>query len=271
MVGQQVTLTNANKDPDGGGPLESEVEKRIDAMITAATTSYPSQILGAGSNQIGLIAKATIGGVQRGWYYDVGAGPDEFVPDDGSANLTDAALRALASSGEITYTAVPPGSEQRMGVDQDGDGDFDGVDNCPSVFNDLQEDGDLDNVGDACDNCLTIANAGQADLDVDGHGNICDNCSSHPNNQCDTNSDGYGNACDADYNGDGSVALVPDFSDFVTAFGLVSVPPADTGVDSNCDGSIALVPDFSAFVDGFGAGVPGPSGLACAGSVPCVP
>jgi hypothetical protein len=73
--------------------------------------------------------------------------------------------------------------------DSDGDGFGDpgysnpgcagvGDDNCPSVHNVTQLDGDLDGVGDDCDNCNGIPNSDQADGDDDGVGDVCDDFTS---------------------------------------------------------------------------------------------
>ena len=41
--------------------------------------------------------------------------------------IGDAALRLLARAGRpVTFTCVPPGSGERIGVDRDGDGAWDG-------------------------------------------------------------------------------------------------------------------------------------------------
>ena len=91
---------------------------------------------------------------------------------------------------DVPSTGIPP-------VDTDGDGVFDGVDNCPTVPNPDQADADGDGVGDACDSCT--------DTDGDGFGNpgfpvnTCptDNCPSTPNpTQADADGDGVGDACD---------------------------------------------------------------------------
>jgi hypothetical protein len=72
-------------------------------------------------------------------------------------------------------------------VVDEGDGWIDSEDNCPNVFNPLQEDGDDNGVGDACE-----------DLDGDGAVNAWDNCPSISNSrQRDTDGDGIGDGCDS--------------------------------------------------------------------------
>src|SRR5262249_52589079 len=69
--------------------------------------------------------KGNIAGEQRG-AYRLASG--SFRSDRASeALMTDAQVRALAATAgqELTYTCVPPGSGQRIGVDRDGDGAFD--------------------------------------------------------------------------------------------------------------------------------------------------
>jgi hypothetical protein len=47
-------------------------------------------------------------------------------------------------------------------------------DNCPTVANATQTDGDADTFGDACDNCSALFNPGQSDIDGDGTGDACE-------------------------------------------------------------------------------------------------
>jgi len=112
----------------------------------------------------------------------------------------------------------------------------------------ITEPGDNDGVPDAIDNCVDVPN-GPAQA---------------PNNQCDTDGDGYGNACDPDLNQDNIIGL-PDFGTFTATFGGSGHPT--NAADLNCDGIIGL-PDFGLFTKMFQKR-PGPSGLSCAGTVPC--
>ncbi|MEW5922671.1 MAG: dockerin type I domain-containing protein [Candidatus Zixiibacteriota bacterium] len=67
-------------------------------------------------------------------------------------------------------------------VDSDGDGFGDPwvhpngcpYDNCPYVYNPLQEDMDADGDGDSCDNCIDVFNPDQLDTDGDNIGNACE-------------------------------------------------------------------------------------------------
>jgi len=59
--------------------------------------------------------------------------------------------------------------------DLDGDGVSAPADNCPLLYNPLQEDADGDGDGNLCDNCPGVANASQADATApDGVGDACD-------------------------------------------------------------------------------------------------
>jgi hypothetical protein len=106
------------------------------------------------------------------------------------------------------------------------------------------------------------------DTDGDGIANDVDNCLLEPNpDQVDSDHDGFGNVCDADYNNDGVVGLA-DFMIFGRAFCKAAPDPAyNPAVDHNGDGVIGM-PDWMTFGRAFGR-TPGPSALACAGTVPC--
>ena len=161
---------------------------------------------------------------------------------------TSAALRQdiVADDGVIVPEPVPS--------DWDGDGIFDGQDNCPFTSNSDQTDGDGDGIGDACaddfdgdgvpdgvDNCVDVPNPDQADEDGDGIGDACgetaidedadddgildveDNCPFTPNpDQADADGDGVGDACAGEGGGGGCV--FPDGS----------VPPEDGTEPGTC-------------------------------------
>jgi hypothetical protein len=106
-------------------------------------------------------------------------------------------------------------------------------------------DTDGDTVFDVLDNCRLLAN--KAPLD------------------CDTDDDGYGNRCDGDFDNNNSTSAI-DFGIFVPSF--KSGVPTAKGTDMDCSG-VVNANDFGLFVPNFKAGKPGPSGLHCAGTVPC--
>lgn len=98
------------------------------------------------------------------------------------------------------------------------------------------------------------------DIDADGIPDATDNCVESRNPlQLDPDIDGYGNSCDADFDQDGDV----DNDDF-TFFNGCALAVCDLCEDGNTPGFC----DFAAFSSAVGM-PPGPSGYACAGTVPC--
>lgn len=115
IVGQQVTLTAANS-------ADPVVDERLDLLIARAVTLY-SDPDRPGNTECDLIVKGRIGGQPRGWWM---SGTGSFTPDlDSGAVIPDATLRSFAATAgqELTYTCVPPGSGQRVGIDRGGVGD----------------------------------------------------------------------------------------------------------------------------------------------------
>ncbi|HEV3197157.1 MAG TPA: hypothetical protein VGZ73_04605, partial [Bryobacteraceae bacterium] len=105
IVGQQVTLTSDNAG--AAGP-------RIDLLIQRAAAPFTSKSLNGVVTECDLVAQVVQNGRVMGYLYDPVA--KNFIPDDNSATLSDAALRALASNvgQEVTYTATTPGSGSRI-------------------------------------------------------------------------------------------------------------------------------------------------------------
>jgi hypothetical protein len=107
IVGQQVTLTSSNAA--GAGP-------RIDLLIERASTGFGSKSLGGSVTECDLVAQVVRNGRVMGFLYDPVAA--NFIPDDGSAPLSNAAVRAFAATPgqEVTYTAATPGSGARIAL-----------------------------------------------------------------------------------------------------------------------------------------------------------
>ena len=106
VVGQQITLDATNAGVVG---------PRIDLLIARA-----------GAGECDLIVEGRRR--RRGARLDAqrGAGSSSAIAPP-SRRSSDAALRALAATAgqELTYTCVPPGSGQRVGIDRDEDGFLD--------------------------------------------------------------------------------------------------------------------------------------------------
>jgi len=148
IVGQQVTLAGAG-NPDING--------RIDLMILRAGTAFNSLQLGGLVTECDLVVKGSIAGMTRGWVYRPGS--VNFQSDRAAETNTDAQLRAIAlTAGQpLTYTCVPPGSGDRIGIDRDEDG----------VLNRDELDAKTDPA-----NAGSLPGACSDGIDNDGDGNI---------------------------------------------------------------------------------------------------
>jgi hypothetical protein len=103
IVGQQVTL-----GPSSG----ADSQTRTTLLLARAALG-----------ECDLVVKGVSGSEMRGWLFTGGV----FQSDRLAQTNTDAELRAQAAAGEPrTYTCVPPGDGERIGIDHDGDGYDDG-------------------------------------------------------------------------------------------------------------------------------------------------
>jgi hypothetical protein len=105
IVGQQLTLAGDNA---------TAVGPRIDLLMARAAAPFISKALGGTVTECDLVAQVVRNGRVASYLYDPATG--NFVPDDGGAPVSDAALRALAGTPgqEVTYTAATPGSGHRI-------------------------------------------------------------------------------------------------------------------------------------------------------------
>ncbi len=105
VVGQQITLTSTNANSAG---------QRIDLLMRRAAAPFVSKALNGDVTECDVVAQVVQQGRIRGYLFDPVA--NNFIPDDDSPRLSDAALRAFAASPgqEVTYTATTPGSGARI-------------------------------------------------------------------------------------------------------------------------------------------------------------
>jgi hypothetical protein len=105
IVGQQITLTSTNS---------AAVGPRIDLLIARAGAPFISKALGGTVTECDLVAHVALNGRVMGYLYDPAA--NNFIPDDGTARISDATLRSYAATPgqEVTYMAATPGSGTRI-------------------------------------------------------------------------------------------------------------------------------------------------------------
>ncbi len=126
----------------------------------------------------------------------------------------------------------------------------------------------------------SFAGLGDPDLDMDGIPDFADNCVIDSNgpllgacsNQEDgltienpADPDGYGVSCDTDFNNNGATDPV----DLGTMLAAVIGVSGDVHTDLNCNGAADVVDLGVTLLDTMVADLPGPSGKACQGMVPC--
>ncbi len=132
----------------------------------------------ADSGAVDLVAKSLTSTLARGWHY---SGGGQWQSDRLDETRTTSALRALAAVGsEVTFTLVPDGTGNRIGIDRDEDGflDRDEIDagsdpaDASSTPNSCPADLNNDHVVDGSDLSTLLADWGctacTSDLTGDG-------------------------------------------------------------------------------------------------------
>jgi DNA-binding beta-propeller fold protein YncE len=110
IVAQQTTISATS---------DAVAQSKLALMIVRSQVVNPRP-------ECDLIAKGNIGAETRGWLLQP---PNGFVSDrdgDGPYNLQQLMEIAKTPGQALTFTCVPPGSGQRMGIDRDEDGVLDG-------------------------------------------------------------------------------------------------------------------------------------------------
>jgi hypothetical protein len=155
IVGQQVTIGSGNFSV-------GDVNSRITLIDTRAGVAFESKVLGGGVTECDVIVKTVEGGVERGYARQSNG---LYLPDDNGPAISEASLRAkadpLGAAQTLTYTAVPPGSGTRMGIDRDQDSLLNGAETNTGTFVDANDTGTdpalADTDGDGFDDGVEVA------------------------------------------------------------------------------------------------------------------
>mgnify|MGYP001395827906 CR=1 FL=1 len=186
-VGKQVTISSIATAP------AADIA-RLNTLVSQAATS-----------RVGLVAKGTIAGKPRGFAYDTATA--RYRSDRVGETYTDSQLRNLAAPGaEFTWTAVPKGTEVRIGIDRDLDTwlDQDEIGVCTSESNPAAFPGGPFSPDTNADLFVDI-------LDFLDFIDAFSTCENQPS-PCTS-----GTGTSADYNDDGFTDIL-DFLDFIDAF-----------------------------------------------------
>ena len=247
IVGQQVTISPMNF-------AVADVNARIDLIDARAATAFNSKVLGGVVTECDVIVKTVVGGVEKGY---VRQSDGLYLPDDNTAAISEALLRAMANPvGDaltLTYTAVPPGAGTRMGVDRDEDLLLNRVESNSGTFVDANDTGtspwladtDEDGFDDgvevlaATDPTNSFSYPGAPDADGDGIVDSEDNCPSISNaGQENFDGDSRGDICDPDDDNDGYSDL-DELAAGTDPFDDTSYPVSSDG-DLNNDGVVTV-------------------------------
>jgi hypothetical protein len=123
--------TGSLTDPDNAPGVASQDTPAATGLQITLSNSAPvpllNTMLALAANpfsRLGLVVKGRENGLPRGWFFEWTSG--FFQSDRLAETETPAQLLALAAPGsEQTYTLVPAGSGERIGIDRDADGYFD--------------------------------------------------------------------------------------------------------------------------------------------------
>ena len=235
IVGQQVTI-----GPDNFAV--ADVNERIGLINTRAAASFESKVLGGIVKECDVIAKTVEAGVEKGYVRQSGG---SYLPDDNGPAISEASLRAKANpvgaAQTITYTAVPPGSGTRMGIDRDEDSLRNGVETNTGIFVDENDTGTdparADSDADGFDDGEEVSAGTDPTNPLDFPGSsLCGDNVVEGDEECDD-----GNLVDED--GCSALCVIEFCSDGVLQAGLGE--ECDDGNLSNGDGcSSACVVEF---------------------------
>jgi hypothetical protein len=118
-------------DPDNAPGVASQDTPAATGLQITVSNSTPLPLLNTifdlatnPVSRLDLVVKGRENGLARGWFFEVTSG--FFQSDRLAETETLAQLLALAAPGsEQTYSLVPAGSGERIGIDRDADGYFD--------------------------------------------------------------------------------------------------------------------------------------------------
>jgi hypothetical protein len=118
-------FNDRNSPVTGPTPQSKDTHAAVGAQVTLSNSNAPDKlsqmITLARQGKVGLVAHSSPSSERVGYAFDQES--DRFLSDDDSAALSFNQMLNLANNTQpLTFTVVPKGLEQRLGIDRDGDG-----------------------------------------------------------------------------------------------------------------------------------------------------
>jgi hypothetical protein len=247
------SLYSADWDPAAGRARLVRIDRAsgVGALVGSHQLPQDLRVVGMTCAGDGTLFALSSGGGARApelLTLDPGTGVEAVIGPTGTANGELQSLeldRSSATTRLVAAGATLYGVDPATGAATPVGGSFGAVRALAMPQPTSGPDSDDDGSPDPEDNCRDLANA----------------------EQLDTDQDGYGNACDGDFTNDGRVGG-PDLLILGRSFAThVGDADYDARADMNGDGAIGGA-DVALWAPLF-LSQPGPSGLSCAGTIPC--
>lgn len=177
IVGAQVLATDTLQMQPA--PVQQGAQQQVFGQpVPAPETDWPTINLMLQQSALipsrnDVVVKGLVGGAQRGWWLIANDPATLYRSDVGTIVSHQDLVDLVAAGNRLTWSAVPPGSGRRIGIDQDNDCLSDGLDDAPQLAR-KHADFNGDNFVGSGDMALLLGTWGTSlsQFDLDNSGSV---------------------------------------------------------------------------------------------------